>query len=291
MFGWAIQSCDRLGQENLMASIKGTKLAVSIKTITPAVAKQMLSTTKHNRRVLRNRVLRLSQAMTFGEWTLGQPLMVNCDGTLIDGQHRLNAVVHSGKPIDFIIIEGFDRDNTFGKIDDVAARRLSHWLEIQGEPLPAVLASVVTMTARHELGLIPTGTGGASFMMTGPEGIDYLGAHPECREAVLAPGTVSVLVSRSLLCFAYLLFARKDEILAKTFLIELTMDETKARGDPIYLLRERLKTNRYAKKKLPRSEILAIIIKAWNAVRADKKLHNLRWRSTGPEPESFPEVQ
>jgi hypothetical protein len=273
-----------------MGNIKGTNLTASVKTITPQVAKQMLSTCRRNRRVEMSRVLRLSRARERDEWVIAQPILINCDGTLIDGQHRLRMVVHTGLPTQFLVISGYDRDQTFARIDDIQTRRLNHWLQIQGEPLPEIMATVIKMAGRREAGLIPTGSGG-SFRQTGPEGIEFLEKHPKIRSSVVdAPATVNRLAPRSLLCFGHYLFAQKDRTLADSFLVDLVTGDKEAAGDPIYQLRERLKTNRHAKTKITRTEMLALIIKAWNAVREDRKLQNLRWRNTGPQAEAFPEV-
>lgn len=265
-------------------------LTAEIKTINPAVAKAILATSRRNRHVTISRVRKLSQAMELGEWIIAQPIMVNCDGTLLDGQHRLHAVIRSGKSIQFLVISGFESLDTFGRIDDVATRRLKDWLQIRGESLPDILAAVVVMAAKDERGMIPT-TSGPGFQMTAPEGIDYLEAHDEIRRSVMeAPATVTRYASRAMLCFCHYKFAQKDRAAAGSFLIDLATGDKEGERDPIYLLRERLKSNRRAKTKLPRTEMLALIYKSWNAVRAGQKLHNLRWRSTGPKAETFPEV-
>jgi hypothetical protein len=272
-----------------MGNIKGSELTASIKTINPQVARTMLATCKRNRRVSMCRVKRLSQSRRRGEWVIAQPIMVNCDGTLIDGQHRLRMVIHTGLPTDFLVISGFDREGTFAKLDDTGARRLKDWLEIRGEPLPEILAGVINMAARDEAGLMPTGSG--SFILTGPEGLDFLESHPKIRESVVeAPGTVNRLAPRTMLCFSHYKFAAKDNVLANSFFVDLVTGDKEAEGDPIYLLREKLKANRIAKTKLPRSEMLALIIKAWNAVRGGQTLKQLKWTSTGPKAEAFPEV-
>ncbi len=58
-----------------------------------------------------------------------------------------------------------------------------------------------------------------------------------------------------------------------------------ADDSPIYWLRKRLEANRIAKAKLPRREIIALIVKAWNAYAGGFQVKILRWSAA----ENFPE--
>lgn len=279
-----------------MANVKGSaSLTASVKTINPAVAKTMLKKRARNRGISSMRVSRYSQAMEKNEWVIAQPLMVNCDGTLIDGQHRLHAVLQCQKPVKFLVIEGYDRDGTFAVVDEIYPRKLAHWLQVRGEPVTDVLSSVILMAARDEAGLVPTASG-TGFIQTPVEGLEFLDSHPRLRSIVTgAPGTVNTYASRSIQCFAYHKFVKLDKTLANDFFVSLTTGHNEGNTDPIFLLRERLKSNRRSKSKLTRTDILALFIKAWNACRQlengeDPALgQGLRWRSTGPTAEPFPE--
>lgn len=272
-----------------LQSTTGISLDASILQITPQVAKEMLSTSFRNRPPQKARIRRYVQAMRNGEWIIAQPIMMNCDGSLVDGQHRLRAVCVFGKPIEFLVVKGFDRDGTFGKVDDVGPRRLKDWLHVQGENMPEILAGVIGMAAKDEAGLIPT-TASATFQLTPIEGCEFLKAHPKLRESVAAPGTVNLLVSRTMACFCHYKFAQLDKVVADSFFIELVMGDVGSDFDPMLLLRERLKSDQLAKAKLSRTERLALIFKAWNAIRTGNWPRVLRWRSTGDRPEAFPEV-
>ena len=274
-----------------MTTITGSKqLTAAVKTINPRLAKEMLRTGIRNRKVTASRVNRLAKAMRLEEWIIAQPLMLNCDGTLIDGQHRLHAVIQSGKAIPLLIVGGFDRAETFAKLDDTATRRLRDWLHIRGEALPDVLAAVIQYAIRDSAGRIPTGGWGGIYI-TSIEGVEFLESHPKIRDSVnSAPAVVNRFASRAMFCFAHYKFSEQDSTLADSFLVDLVTDDNEGATDPLYLLRERLKTNRRAKVKLSPTETLALIFKAWNAVRRDETLKVLAWRSTGPSAEAFPEV-
>lgn len=272
-----------------MTTIKGSQLTAEVCQVTPQVAAHWLSTNKKNRRVSLSRVNRYAKAIREGEWRIAQPIMFNCDGSLIDGQHRLRAVMTANRPVEFLVLKGFDPEETFAKIDEVQPRRLAHWLEMRGEAEPETLAKLITMANRDEAGLIPVGAG-HGFIQTPQEGLEFLERHPELRVSVKAPGTFTTLTPHSLLCFCHWKFSRKDKSLAQQFLIDLVTGEFND-GDPVSLLRERLKSNRHAKAKLTRVELLALFYKAWNAERRGEPIRQLKWTSAGNAAEKFPEVE
>lgn len=275
----------------MQAAAKRPKIQSAIKTITPVVARAYLKTNKKNRRFNAPRIARLARAMTNGEWVIAQPLMLNCDGTLIDGQHRCRAVIEANMPVDFLVLSGFDAEGTFAKLDDVDPRRLAHWLDIQGEARAPVLAVVVRMAYLASLGNNPYQYTGR-VILTGPMGVEFLAKHPELRQAVNdGPGIHNNYTSPAVCAYLYSLFVQSDKRKANRFFIDLIADDYAGEGDPIYLLRERLKNNRRAKEKLKRVEMAALFVKAWNAYKADRPLKQLKWLSTGEKREKFPTVE
>lgn len=79
--------------------------------VTPKIATEWLNKNTNNRKLREGVVERYARDMKAGEWTHNpQPIMFyGDDGSLADGQHRLWAVVESGKTISFYILEGVDR--------------------------------------------------------------------------------------------------------------------------------------------------------------------------------------
>lgn len=70
---------------------------IHVVEVTPALAASWLKQNTSNRPLSRDRVAVLSRAMVSGEWvTTHQGIAFDTTGRLIDGQHRLHAVVESG---------------------------------------------------------------------------------------------------------------------------------------------------------------------------------------------------
>jgi len=84
-------------------------MKIDVQTITPADAVTLLASAAPNRKYIRRRVAALADEMRNGVWREdGAPLKIDWHGRLLDGQHRLLAVVEADMPIDFVVISGLD---------------------------------------------------------------------------------------------------------------------------------------------------------------------------------------
>jgi hypothetical protein len=97
----------RAGTQNKTNKPMKTKLMI----ITPAIAKQWLEQSNtDNRRLRQTWVEQLARDMRRGVFvTTHQGIAFADDGTLLDGQHRLAAVVLSGKAIEMIVTTGLPK--------------------------------------------------------------------------------------------------------------------------------------------------------------------------------------
>lgn len=89
-------------------------MKAEVKTITPELAKEYLRHNDSNRALRRTRVLQYAHDMKEGKWNLtGQGITFGKDGNLLDGQHRLHAVVFSGVSVDFLVVTDADTVATY----------------------------------------------------------------------------------------------------------------------------------------------------------------------------------
>jgi len=83
------------------------KERVSIATVTPKQAQEWLEGNVDNRKLREARVVQLSRVLERGEWELtGDAIVFDEYGTLLNGQHRLSAVVVTGISARFVILRG-----------------------------------------------------------------------------------------------------------------------------------------------------------------------------------------
>lgn len=82
-----------------------------LETITPKRAAQYLTHNTKNRRVRERKVDMLARAITNGQWhTTHQGAAFNCDGEMLDGQHRFLAIIKANMPVKMYVTRGLPRD-------------------------------------------------------------------------------------------------------------------------------------------------------------------------------------
>ncbi len=82
-----------------------------IETITPVIAEKMLEKNTKNRTIQKRYVGGLVKAILNGEWKVnGEAIKIANDGTLLDGQNRLAAIMVSKTKVDTLVVRGLSPD-------------------------------------------------------------------------------------------------------------------------------------------------------------------------------------
>lgn len=94
-----------------------------IERITPAIAEQMLANNNSNRNLRHSKVRSYALLMQAGLWEAdsNDAILISEDGELLNGQHRLHAVIEAGIPVDMAVRRGVSR-KIFKVLDQGAAR-------------------------------------------------------------------------------------------------------------------------------------------------------------------------
>jgi hypothetical protein len=126
-----------------------------VETITPQQAETYLQFNTNNRPLRKTVVTQYAKEMAVGNWKLThQGIAFNCDGTLLDGQHRLAAIVESGATVQMLVARGVDSRNQL-VMDDHAKRNAGDALSlVRGEKITqedvAVIRGAVELSnSRH----------------------------------------------------------------------------------------------------------------------------------------------
>lgn len=259
-------------------------MKTEIISITPSVAAILLEGNTYNRPLNSRTVQAYSETMRRGAWKLnGEAIKVASDGTLIDGQHRLSAIIKAGVNVDCLLITNLDA-NVFDTLDIGKRRGMSDVLSISGEQNATVLSGILRLLCLHQQS--PTG-----FPMANAVPIDiqekYLRENPDVRIYATKCGRVRHVCDGSIIGAFWYLFSQKSGEDAEDFFSRLIDGVNLSADSPIKLLRDRLLMNRAAKvSKLQRKTVAALIIKAWNSYRLGKPMKQLKWS----DEESFPEI-
>lgn len=252
--------------------------------ITPQIAAELLEGNDSNRRLSEETVKAYAALMERGVWKLnGEAIKVAKNGILLDGQHRLSAVIRSGITIECLVVFGID-NQVFDTLDQGKKRGMSDVLSIKGEANVTALASILRLLCRLEMN--PTNP---TLSSTVPIDVmeNYLIKHPDVRIYAAKCGRANNLGEKSIMGAFWFLFAQKNPELADSFFESIIDGVNLSSGNPVRILRDRLLVNKASNtSKIPTKVIAALIVKAWNAYRLGKDMKHLQWR----EEETFPQI-
>ncbi len=126
----------------IFTKTKDAKMKTEVKTITPEIASAMLSGNYDNRRLRKKTVEFYADEMIKGNWQVThQGIAISLKGRLLDGQHRLSAVVKSGVSVDMVVFSDCE-DSTFHMLDVGANRTASDTVGVKRKSA-GVIARIV----------------------------------------------------------------------------------------------------------------------------------------------------
>lgn len=241
---------------------------IDVLTVTPAIAREWLSRNSHNRPIRKKKVDEYTRDMKSGNWRVnGETIKFSADGTLLDGQHRLTAVIAADTPVEFIVVTGLDA-STQATMDAGAKRTTGDAFSLEGEKNAQILAAIVKRAWAWERGdhkfsmnLVPTTTECAKFLAAFPEvrRSAEIAVRVRHQYRYVLPTAVGV---------AHFLFNQLSQGDAAIFFVRLGDGAELPLGHPILTLRKRLLSDAAAQKKTEDYVQLALLIRAWNAMRA-----------------------
>lgn len=265
-------------------------VTAEVVTITPDMAREWLERNTRNRTPRWALVDALARDMADGKWVLnGETIKIATDGAIIDGQHRLSAIIKADVPVQSFVIRGLPMEAQ-DTVDTGTARRLGDQLKLRGEKDANILGSVTRWAFLWEQG--QRGKTGGQFRCTHSEALAFFEAHPELRDAAIfashSRGQFS-LIRVSVYGMAWWLFTRISKERADEFLHQVTKGENIGAGHPAHTLRARLLSSSRLDERLTEFEQLALLVIAWNASRDARSISRLQLPKGGLTPKNFPE--
>lgn len=263
---------------------------VSVEVVGPKEARYLLRMNLHNRNVSEARVESLARDMRAGNWVMnGETIKVSESETLIDGQHRLRAIVVADVSIAMLVVRGLP-DSAQETVDLGAPRMLKNILQLRGMSNASGLASsarIIWMMDRfnepYRKHVVP------SFR----ELESIVTSNPSLAESVLVGARVSRSVVRyapSMSAALHFLMSKRDAMAASDFWDALINGEVDQK-EPVWLLRETLLRDLRSAHRSSIEHRAAITVKAWNATRQGVQLQVLLWRRAGVASEDFPKIE
>ena len=173
-------------------------LVSKLEMISPEIAKVMLDKNVRNRRVRVNSVKRWERAMRSGEWKVSpQGIIFAKDGNLLDGQHRLMALIETGATLPFYVTYGADPD-IFGVLDCGAIRNFS-----DRTGLPRRVAEALRVASEIYCGLYGEAVTVETALKVIPQALideieDIAADNPRSVKGVTQAAVVSAVAARAL---------------------------------------------------------------------------------------------
>lgn len=122
------------------------EITASVELITPAIAKKMLDGNLNNRKLRKFRVAQYADAMKRGMWDIqNDAITISKSGKLLNGQHRLTAIVEADQACQCLVLRGVD-ESTYSVIDSGLARTVNDSLHAAGLGLNSTHMSPMAKT-------------------------------------------------------------------------------------------------------------------------------------------------
>lgn len=134
-----------LQQQLLATEANGNRKGITavVENITPAIAQIYLDTQRVNRTINKNRVKAYASQMRRGEWSVSNDAITfDIEGCLINGQHRLSALIEAGVTISMLVGRNYPLESQ-AIFDSGQARTVTQAMVIAGLGVGHVEAAVL----------------------------------------------------------------------------------------------------------------------------------------------------
>ncbi len=260
---------------------------IKVEKITPDVAAAFLKVNKINRAPSQAHIGALAKRMIAGEWELnGDSIRFDCDGCLIDGQHRLHAVIKSGVSIDTLVVRNMNRE-VFKTIDEGRPRGGADIISIEHKQHSREIAAALRLVDASDLKSEWNGwMKQSASKISNKKMISLFYQHPgivESTERMMQSDRKMCrkLLTASVCIFSHYWMSIIEPEDAEQFFEWLEYGEQITREHPVGALRNRLMSMLGASRgSAVKREQLAITFKAWNAARNGEDIKLLRYSQT-----------
>ena len=260
--------------------MKNNNATVSIMTVTPEIAGEWLENKWGEQRSLRERYVdRLASDMNAGLFRLNSDAILRIDKMLANGQHRLSAVVKSGKPQKFLVMETNDTD-LYKLLDSGMKRKVSDALTCE---FKTIIPSVARLVIAYDQGTISqTNLNSGGYNSTQIQIVNFCEENNEelvqaakvANSLYQATKIIPVSIAAALYFLSERIDAHKGK--AESFLKAVFLGDG-ADGTSANDLRNRMTLQRNSKAKLRTAYVFGLSIKAFKCWIEKKRPGTLKW--------------
>ena len=269
--------------------------------VTPEMAAEMLKKNCANRQISDNVVLYYAEQMKSGQW-LSSPQTISFteEGELIDGQHRLTALIRANVNIYFNVAINVPFEN-FKVLDNGRKRTLGDVMHMEKIPSAKKVASIITSYYALKKGWVSRAGFSSStnsspmaksdLGLTNQTAIDIYNKNPELWHEITKVSEqcysrLRIFTGSQIGAIAAFLILEKihQKHIVFSFLKQLFFNEN-VENKSIYYLREKLINSTVGNVKLVSAVKLIYLIKCWNAFVKGKEIKNYQFNQNDTRPE------
>lgn len=243
-------------------------------TITPELAETYLGKNTDNRNVRKSQVAKLARDIKSGNYLVtGDSIRFDWNGVLVDGQHRLLAIIAAGQPVTTLVIR--DLNPRVRDVIDAGAKRSA--ADALGFNDVSAYATTIAAAIRLIIGVnrgVVVTTASRVPDLTNSEIVDwYVADGGQIEEyAKLSRSWYRKLHCRpGVLVGAVHLLASVDAEQSMRFFGDMINHTLDGPHDPRKVLMLRLERGEQSGERMPEAEQLFYLLRVWNAWRSDGK--------------------
>lgn len=253
-----------------VADYGGDEVLAEVVEISPSMAAQWLKANKLNRPLNKGHVHFLAGEMDRGHWQLnGQAVVISADESVLDGQHRLEAIIESGKTIRTLVVYGITSE-AFKTMDTGRNRTASDALSLHYPKAPRAIAQATGTAARWSITLYAR-TMQRKTRISNTEVLAHVALYPDlwrCSEILDSFPKDARPMPVGPCAALYHHFSRRCSDAAEEFMARFFTGAEIGSGDAEYILRAMLfRDAQRTTAKLPLKVRMKMVIKAWNVTR------------------------
>lgn len=250
---------------------------------------RMLEYNTLNRPLNEQHVKRIAAQIIAGKWRFnGDTIKKSTNGDILDGQHRLWAIVESKMSVKTIIVSGIERD-AFATIDTLRKPRSGgDVLALSGATRHRQYTSAALQwLLRYQRGIIETYQKPTNRIENSDIEMMYE-SNKGIERAIERVAKLRGLANPSIVGFFYYVLSNRSPELAERLAHILENPAGTNMNDPFFRLRMYFTSERTRKDPVVS---IALMIKAANAAYHKQEVRNLMWRNQGERPEPFPKLE
>ncbi len=271
-----------------------SKIVAKVESITPEIAKEYLKFNNVNRPVNKKTVDFYAEQMSKGQWRInGEAICFTEDGCLANGQHRLNAILKYGKPINILVVRGCDKDS-FITYDSGRNRSVSDVFSLSQIPNYSKVSSIVNKYFLFHYNLVAISKEGtnkcaavkADKKKSKQDFLNEYNSSPNlyqkaCKTAASCCDKIRLLTEAEVGgLYVYLVKDKfHSEDVVESFFRMLFFNENVS-NMTITVLREKIIQDRMSNNTMTSRYKSALIAKTWNAYITDKEISRLSWNES-----------